>query len=191
MFHRKEFLGLLLVLSLFGCQSSLQPKDYYTYYQKHFKRYSKAIERNGVLVTVNYMPCEVYASMDMQSDKALSSKDAMKRYDNSLFFLVSINQLDSLPVSDEIRNRFITAAYTLEKPFVLASGADSVRLSVCVADNKSMQMQGTSFVLAFPRKNCKKSLNTYTLLLRDLSPELGTIKIKLKEITHRAPGIRG
>lgn len=91
-----------LFLFLFGtvfisCNSSLTPSEYLTYFGKNRDKFTYTVTKNGVEGHVVYIPNNYYAALEVMNKCSLSVADARKKYEKSLFFVVSFEQNEKLP----------------------------------------------------------------------------------------------
>jgi hypothetical protein len=187
---------LLIIFS--GCTSNLPPQGYIAYYESNKSNFSKTFDRNGVRATIAYVPAEYYAARQMQFDSSLSSEDAVRRFGNSLNFLVVVKGADSAatPLTDRggmdgFAENIQKSTFGHEQDVFLLNGADTVKALFCNFDRNWGLAGEDAFCLGFSRTTCEKNIMKYHLIFRDVIPEFGTIDIPVKDIIKRGKRLKG
>lgn len=161
---------------------------------------TKTIERNNVKALVAHMPAEYYAAMAMQNDTTFRVDSALKRYDNSVFFVLSIKAaVDSVTMSPLLSHIGVAGfkenvernSFDRDQDVFLLYGKDTVKTMSIRYERNWGVGNDDSFLLGFSRKSLKGELNKYHLIIREMTPELGTIDIKVSELIKTTKRLKG
>jgi hypothetical protein len=192
---------LAFLFTLLSCKSDLilTPKQYMDYFEKHRSEYTKTIERNGVKAIVAYLPSEYYAARDLESDSTLSFKSTIKKYENSLFFVFSVTgekyQGGSILLERQGMAGFKESVdrNTFERgqDIFLLKGSDTVRTAGYHYDRNWGFGSDDSFLLAFSKNSLKSRPESYHLIIREMTPELGTVDIAVKDLMKQNKRLKG
>lgn len=184
---------------LSSCTSSLTPSQYMSYYEKHSKELSKTIVRGNVKATVAYIPNEYYAARIMQFDSSLSLANALKRYENSLFFVLAVTGVED-KINSVLNDRNGFAGYAdnvqrntfkKEQDMFLINGHDTIMAASAGYDRNWSMGADDAFILGFPKTKLNKKINGYHLILRDITPELGTIDVLINDLVKKTKRLKG
>lgn len=191
-------IALIALLALAtGCQRCIAPQNYFEYFEKNHDRYTAAITRNGMTAEISYHPNELYAARDMVSDTALKADKAIDQYKNSIFFLLTVKKLGALnPLEAAVQNageneKIQRLSSDNQKDIFLIAQNDTVPVASVRAERSLGIDNPDAFLLAFSRQNLKEKPWKYSLIIRNVSPELGTLEIRLSKIINKTPKLRG
>ena len=184
-----SFLTVLLPC-VFIINCAMTPEDYIRHYEKSRSKYAGTVKRNGVIARVVYVPCEYYAARDMMADKQLTLKDALKRYDTSLYFVLLLNaekgSRESILLQrggmENYKNNVLKNTFERDRDIFLLKDTDTVKVEQYHFDRSWGIGNGDSFTMVFSRKQARNPLKKYHLILRNFVPELGTIDIPLASL---------
>jgi hypothetical protein len=183
----------------FGCNSGLSAKDYLQYFEKNRDKYCKKIKRNGMVANVGFVPNEYYAAREMAADTALGRDKALRKYENSMFFIFSINSgnnghqsvLLSKDGAAGFKDNVMQNNFDRDQDIFLLHGSDTVKAAACNYERNWGFGNDDVFLIGFPRINMTKDSRNYRLVIRNIVPELGTIDVKLSEIVLKGKKIKG
>lgn len=176
---------------LIGCQKSVPHGSYFQAFEKQKEHYTMRIVRNGMTAELSYNPNELYAARDMQADTCLSVVAAMQRYENSLFLLLKVKAQNENESGNSLRDKINVSTRYLNGDIFLSNSNDTVPLTTCRYEPSFGKINSDSFILAFSRKILKSKLSEYKLIIRNISPELGTLEFDLDKVIKKQPKLRG
>jgi len=192
-------LCLLLLTSFSSCNSTFTPKQYMDYFEAHRAEFTKTIEHNGVKAIVAYLPTEYYVARDMASDGTLKLDSTIKRYENSLFFVFTIigdkykngSVLLEQQGIDNFKENVELNTFERGQDIFLFSGSDTIRTSGYNYDRNWGMGSGDAFLIAFAKKSLKYKMETYHLIIREMTSELGTVDIAVKDLIIKNKRLKG
>lgn len=182
---------IFLFAALNGCQKSVPPGRYFEAFEKQQARYTVEISRNGVLAELSYNPNELYAARDMQADTGLSASTALQRYENSLFLLLKITVQNENQSGNSLKRKMNIAAHDVSGDIFLENSKDTVPVVTCRYEPNLGIGNPDAFILAFPRTKLKRRPQEYNLVIRNISPELGTLEFGLNKVIKKTLKLRG
>lgn len=190
---------LIFAFVQIGCDSALTPDQYMQFTEKNRKKFSLAVERNGVKATIAYQPIEYYAAREMQFDTTLSLDSAINRYEKSVFFVLVIEakkvKTGSILLEKNGLNGFgenvIKNSFDRTQDIFLLNGKDTVKLMAYNYERNWGIGNEDSFLLTFSKNDLKSDLEKYDLIIRNIVPELGTVDIKIKRLMKMKKKLKG
>lgn len=189
---------LVLCFLLVSC-TTMTPANYTKHYEKNRSRFSRAIDRNGVVAKVAYIPDEYYAARDMEADEKLSLTEALNRYEPSLYFVLQL-QAEGEPNKsvllqnsdmDSYRAGVLKNTFERKQDIFLLNGTDTVSVSQYHYDRNWGIGNGDSFMMVFQKSLVQKDLKRYHLILRNFVPAIGTIDIPLTSLIKNTCRLKG
>lgn len=199
-FSLNALVPLCLSAFLLSCSSNLTPTEYLSYYEHNRSKLTKTIERNNVKAIVAYMPAEYYAALAMQNDTTLLADSALKRYENSIFFVLNIKAAaDSVTLSPLLTRNGMAGfkesvernTFDRDQDVFLLYGKDTVKTVGIQYERNWGVGNDDSFLLGFSKKSLKDKLGKYHLILRNMTPEMGTIDLAVKNLRKTTKRLKG
>jgi hypothetical protein len=190
---------LVPFILLISCKSTLTPKQYMEYFEQHRGDYTKTIERNGVKTIVAYLPTEYYVARDIESDSTLSIDSTFRKYENSVFFVFSITGEKFKSGSVLLEQKGMSGykenvernTFERGQDVFLMKGNDTLRTTGYSYDRNWGFGGGDAFLIAFSKKSLKSKLEDYHLIIREMTSELGTIDIAVKDLLKQNKRLKG
>lgn len=192
---------ILLILILFQifCSSGLSPEEYLSYYEKNKHKYTETIERNSVKAVICYQPNEFFIARELASNTSDNNEIINNKYNKSLFFTLSLSSdkkqrgsflLEREGVQGFSKNVFKNT-FNRGNNFFLSIQTDTVK----IADYHYERNWGIGnediFLLTFNRNQLNRKITDYHLIIRDITPEIGTIDIPLKNLVKNTKMLKG
>jgi hypothetical protein len=189
-----------IVLLALSCTPALPPATYQQWFETHRDKLSSTLLRNGVRLVVCYLPAEIHAAREMQAFRQNSGSDTiMSNYTNTISFAVSVSSetgrnvsllLDRDGLAGYGANVYHNSFRNTENIFLLHD-----RDTVKCAGYQFERGWGVSggedvFVVAFNKTDIKSDIKAYSLIMREITNELGTTTIKLGSIIKAVPALK-
>ncbi|MDD5672851.1 MAG: hypothetical protein PHC61_01695 [Chitinivibrionales bacterium] len=187
-----------VMLLCLNCDSRLTASKYVHYFEKNRADYSKVVKRNGVVASVAYIPIEYYAARAVQFDSTLPVDSAMKRYDNSVFFVLTVRPEKGGSQSvllerdgmEGFKDNVYKNTFNKEHDIFLLNGKDTANTVSCDFERNWGISNDDAFLIGFSKKSIKSDFKKYHLIIRDVT-ELGTIDIQVKDLVGNYKRLRG
>jgi len=195
----KTVLTISLLITAMGCTNKLSPEKYLKYFEKNKMNYCVTTERNGVTATIMYQPVEYLVAREKINGDTSTIQELMNKYGNSLYFLLILtsdsNKTGSLLLERDGYSRFSNNVYknTFQKDndIFLLNKKDTVKLTDYQYERNWGIGNNDSFLFIFHQKDIKGKIANYTLRIREIITELGTIEIPLKKLIKKTKKVKG
>jgi hypothetical protein len=181
----------LLTLFLLSCVRTIPPERYLEKFERQKAKHCITINRNGITASVLCMPAKFFAARDARLDTTLQMDKAEKRYNNSLFFTLSIRpDSQSKPGSflltkggyAEFKNNVMLNSFGRENDIFLLHKNDTIPIAGIQYNRDWGMMKEDQFLLTFNVSRLNQKANKYHLIIREIAPELGTIDIPVAKL---------
>jgi hypothetical protein len=182
---------IVMIVCGLSCIKQYKPSDYVFYWEKHKKEFSTTIERSGYTVTVTYCPAELLAARLVNQDKSFSVDSMLAKFKNGLLFNINIQSNDpskSMGFETDGKGREGYSS-TIEKntfqkdqEIFLSNGTDTVPVAAYQYERNWGLGSGDAFTVSFAKGLLKGKPTDYRLYLRNMSTEIGTIDVSLKDM---------
>jgi len=194
---RSGLLCALVAAVVAGC-GGVPVDRYEEYYRERIDSYSFSVERHRISARVSYVPAEVFVARELRAGVDATVAELMERYERSLFFVLTVVG-EEYPHGSPLLYGNGTAGYAdavarnhfnrRDDVFVLA-GDDTVHAAAYRYDKALGFGNSDAFVFAFPADSVRPMLNDATLMIRNMTIELGTVEVPLKRIVRPTKTIR-
>lgn len=182
-----RFLIYIIFLLLLGCSSGLSVDRYITHVEKCLKEKHTKITRNNYEIKIARVPAEYYAAKDFVNNKSGTLFDEIQKYKNSMFILIEIDPINAekdialsiKDISKDFKQTVIKSEFEKKKDLFLEYNKDTLYTSTYRYEPTKMLGAGKRFFLTFDKNKISEN---QTLIFRSDRPEIGTIKIKLKDV---------
>jgi len=190
------FLILCVILGTYfqGCTRYISADEYLKHFENNRDSYTSEFEKGAEKILVTYCPNEVYASRELVRDTSLTVQSALDNYSRSCFFVVSVFNTEHPAISPLLMKDGSTGysdnvykyAFSKKKDFVLAHKKDSLQSVSCKLQRSWGVSKGDALLVTFDKSKLETDISKYTLLVRDLLPQFGTLEIPLKNIVNNS-----
>jgi hypothetical protein len=197
----KALVTLVLALIPYGCSTKMTPAEYLRYFEKNRLKYSKVIECSGVSVTVTLMPTEYHVAREMEADSCLNIDTLFSNYSKTLIIVLSASSaaaefengsplVQSSNMAD-FRKKLINTTFLPVNNFFITDGFDTITAANCNYERSWGIGNEDTFLLTFPACKLKRNLKEYNIIIRELSPAIGTIEVRIADLEKRKVKLEG
>jgi hypothetical protein len=178
------------------CDRALTAEQFMAWHENHAELFSSRLERNGCELVLHYLSPEYLAARLGVSHAAFSIDSLLNGFRSTLTFTCAIRNVDGDGPSPLVDGRspadfgrsVMRNSFHRSQDIFLTCGGDTVHM----ADYRYERGWGVSgddrFVFGFPREGLTYPVDEYTLVVREMTPLLGTVKVGLKSLnvtTHK------
>lgn len=189
---------IALFLVVFSCTKTLTPENYIKYYEKNKRKYCFELNRNGLIANVFYNPPELFAAREMLNNKSISKNEALEKYEEGLYFILSIRPANNEIVTNgkinRIRHEILNARNKSghrNDDITMVTGTDSISALGWNYEKNWGLSNENCFTFFFPKTEHFKNRLKSRLIIRNMFDELGTLDIKLADIVKPGYKLRG
>jgi hypothetical protein len=194
--------ALLTFFILTGCSLEMRPGDYVKYFDKNRKKFSETVNQGGYSITVTYCPPELIAARVLANNGGFSLDTLLAGYRNSMIFSVVVKANDPSKSQSFVTGGYGQAGYSetiikntfkKDREIFLTNGPDTIPVVDYDYERNWGLGTGDAFTISFHAQAVGKRIKAYRLYLRNMSVEIGTIDIALKDIVrnNRKIALRG